>query len=225
MPNWNFIITQIFLVSLRPGILIFRDGVASRSLLRALERLEGVSPEGLPLLSDYALRDRERFLGRPDVFRFVFVRDPLARIASAFLQGRAAADELDGQAYRTFMARVRGQPLKKGEREVQPVSFLFFLTFLAAQETENLWEGFAPQTGLCGLRRINYTFLGRLERFEADVDALERALGPLRPLNPPMFESNASTTFGNMFATRKRRMKAAKLVEEDSRLLGYKPPL
>lgn len=199
-------------------------GVASRSLLRALERLEGVGLDGLPRLSDYALRDRERLLVRPSVFRFVFVRDPLSRLASAFLAGRASPD-LDGVDYRTFMARVRGSPLSKDEREIQPVSFLFFLTFLASQRPGSVWHGFAPQSGLCGLGRLNYSFLGRLERFEADVDALERTLGPVRPLDPPVFESNASREVGRMFDTHKRRAKAAKLVGDDSRLLGYKPPL
>ncbi len=196
-------------------------GVASNALLRALGRAEGVGNEELPLLSEYALRDRERFLVRPDIFRFVFVRHPFARLLSAFYAGRAFS-ELDSPGYREFMGRVRGRPLAPDEHELQPLSFLFFLTFLSKQRRSELWDRFVPQSDLCGLQSFKYAFVGRLEQFEQDIAEVERRLSrKLQPLEPPSFSSNASQTLTEMFNSRKRRSKAMKLYDIDLKALGY----
>eukprot|EP00171_Calliarthron_tuberculosum_P016939 IDg16939t1 len=102
-------------------------GVASRALLSALLRAERAAGGSIaPFLTDFALRDRERLLTRPDVHRVLFVRHPLARALSVFYAGRRATD-LNGPAYRAFLGHVHGHSLAPDERELQPLSLPFFL--------------------------------------------------------------------------------------------------
>lgn len=198
-------------------------GVASRALITALLRAERAAGGATaPPLTAYAPRDRERILARSDMLRVLFVRHPLARALSAFYRGRSVGD-VDHPKYRAFMGRVRGRKLGDDEHELQPVSLLFFLTFLGAQQIEDLWEPFRPVTDLCALGLFEYNFVGRLEQLDDHVQALEKRLGArLRPLERPSFRSNASSTVRDMFASRQRRAKADKLYGTDIEILGYK---
>lgn len=201
-------------------------GVASVSMLRALARANGARGgehrvERLATLSEYAARDVERLLTRSDVERVLFVRHPLKRALSAFYAGRRHTD-LDSAEYREFMGHVRGRTLQEKEHELQAISLLFFLTFLAAQPVAELWEPFRPVSELCAAGLLDYSFVGRLERLDTHLGALERRLRVrLRPLDAARFTSNASATARTMFGSRQRRQKAERMYGADMALLGY----
>lgn len=199
-------------------------GVASRAIISALARAEGITPERLPRLSEYAPRDRERFLSRPEITRILFVRHPYARILSAFYAGRRWVDEhgLEHPSYREFTGRVRGHPLAVDDHELEPMPLSFFLTFLSMQERSLLWEPFRPVSDLCGLGLLKYDFVGRMEHLEHHLHSLEHKLDAvLHPLTPSLISSNASTSVKEVFSTKIRRNKAAKLYKTDLELLGY----
>lgn len=197
-------------------------GVASESLISALSAVEGITE--IPNLGSYAPRDAERFLTRSEVVRALFVRHPFTRALSTFYRGRAFADRhgLEHPSYRNFMSMVRGHPLATDDHELEPVNLLFFLTFIASQRKEQLWEPLRPVKDLCGLGIIDYGFVGRFESLDKHLKQLSNRLGvkialPPRPLPP----TNASETVREMFGTRSRRDKAAKLYKEDLDLLDY----
>lgn len=199
-------------------------GVASRAILGALARAEGITPERLPRLSEYAPRDRERFLSRPEITRILFVRHPFARILSAFYAGRRWVDEhgLEHPSYRDFTGRVRGHPLAVDDHELEPMPLSFFLTFLSMQERPLLWEPFRPVSDLCGLGLLKYDFVGRMEHLESHIHSLEHKLDVvLHPLPLSLTPSNASTSVREVFSAKIRRNKAAKLYKTDLELLGY----
>ncbi len=199
-------------------------GVASRSLLSSLSAVEGITH--IPTLGSYAPRDAERLLARSEVIRALFVRHPYTRALSTFYRGRAYADRygLEHPKYREFMSMVRGHPLAAEDHELEPVNLLFFLTFISGQSKEHLWEPLRPVKDLCGLGTIEYGFVGRLERVDKHLEELSRRLGVRISLpSPPFPPSNASETVRQMFESRSRRDKAAKVYKEDLDLLDYNP--
>lgn len=200
------------------------DGVASQQFMGLLEEAEGVGKGALPILTDFAVRDRERFLVRPDVFRFVFVRHPFVRALGAYLRGVDPAYGLESDHYREFMADVRGRRLTEQEHELQRLSLLFFLTFLLNRPPSDLPAQFMPHVELCSIGHINYTLVGRLENLAKDLlTVVHRLHLPVATLLPQSGDTNASLTAPEVFKAAKHRSKAAKLYAQDLTTLGYSP--
>lgn len=125
-------------------------------------------------LDDFALRDRERWLVREQVTRFVFVRHPVARLMELYFEG--VHHDLESEAYASFMAKVRGEGRKQGVREVSKVSKLFFFAFLG-RRPHTIRDEFSSMSDKCGLDVIDYHVVGRGERIEKDVAKVAKRVG------------------------------------------------
>lgn len=198
------------------------SGVASRTITALLSaNQKSTDFTGTYRLSELSLRDRERFLLSTTVHRFLFVRHPFARAVAAYNRG-ISSGPVDSPDYRAFMGLVRGRALSEHEHELQKVSFLFFLTFLARQNAADLDEQFIPQSLACGTGSIDYDFTGRLETFDEDIQALCEKTGLNKDLigpSPPT--SNASAEARELFSSLKHRTKAVKLYGVDLDAFGY----
>lgn len=137
-----------------PGTEFLQQHIASHYEVIPMEKL--------------ALRDRERVLTLPSVFRFVLAVHPFLRLISIYREG--IKHDLDSAEYRKFMASVRGIELRAGEREVEKISLRFFVSFLARNQ---LRGSFASVTHACQLDELNYHLTGRLE----DVNIVNERLG------------------------------------------------
>lgn len=192
-------------------------GTGSISLTKHLSKTGPLIP-----LSSLALRDRERLLVRPDVFRFLFVAHPFTRTLTAFYRGIVTSDRLDSTEYRDFMARVRGRKLAETEHEIQLLSFQFFLTFLSRQTPWELHQDFRSQTALCGVGNVSFTFVGKMENFATDVQFVNSKLGlggAVVQADPFFLQAEHNTTAA--FRNPRIRNKASKLYRDDLSNFGY----
>lgn len=195
-------------------------GAADRHLTQLLSRLCG------PLypMTAFASRDRERLLMNKDVFRFTFVVHPFTRLLATYFRGARSPGGVNGPAYREFMTRVRGVPLAEGQHDMEIISFQFFLTYLARQETHQIHPDFQSQTDLCGIREINYTFIGKTELFERDVATFHTRIGAKANhvfADPVLHEAIQQTA--PTFQNHRFRSKALHLYNIDFEILPYSP--
>ncbi|GJP32223.1 hypothetical protein CLOM_g16818 [Closterium sp. NIES-68] len=126
-----------------------------------------------------------RFITRRDVFRFTFVRNPLTRATSAYLDkfvhARNFTNEGDPRLY--WADAMFGNTTRLGAvLERHPSGNFSFAEFLALVEEALKGDADAvenhidKQIGLCGLDRVHYDFVGRFESMSADVGAVMRQL-------------------------------------------------
>lgn len=130
--------------------------------------------------------------------------------------------DVNGRAYREFMAHVRGEELREGVMELQKISVHFFLTFLSRQRSDALHEDFKSQSRLCGFGEIAYTFVGRVETFEKDVAIVDAKLGMsggVYAMDDKAEEGAAEAR--RMVRVSRLRAKAAKLYEDDFKHFDY----
>lgn len=223
---------SIFVVKSHRALVCPIRGSAGETIVNFLEKLEEVIPGTLQPLSSYSIRDRERFLASNDIFRFVFVRHPFYRAATAYLRGVSSGD-IDSEAYRNFMGLVRGRPLNENEHELQRLSMLFYLTFLARQPAGSLDSQFKSQVDICGIGVVDYDVIGRVESFAHDIGRVAGRLGLDATAQAPTAadaerdhgvpDTNVSSASLQLFASSKHRSKASKLYATDLSTLGYSP--
>ncbi|KAJ8907462.1 hypothetical protein NDN08_007573 [Rhodosorus marinus] len=164
-------------------------GAASRAFKAFLNRIDQ-NPEyldldkldsGLLTLSNFSLRDRERFLTRRALKKVIFVRNPYERFASIYLHANSTHDELK---YQEFMARVRG---RKVDEEVASktvvMSGLRTLNQVVTQlskfvsEPHKMDQLFWPAASLCIADEVRYDFVGKADRLEDELNRLKKTLG------------------------------------------------
>lgn len=194
-------------------------GTSATSLINHLS----VSASLIPL-SALALRDRERLLVHPDVFRFLFVAHPFIRALAAFYNGTSGSKGVSSNAYREFMSRVRGRRLGNTEHEVQMISLHFFLTFLSRQGPEELDIEFRSQSSLCGIGKVPFTFIGRMETFASDLQFVDSQLGlgaAVVQTDPFFLQAERNVT--DVFRNPRFRTKASRIYGDDLRNFGYSP--
>ncbi|CAI7793368.1 unnamed protein product [Closterium sp. NIES-54] len=128
-------------------------------------------------------QDNIRFLTRPDFFKFSFVRNPLTRIASAYLNKHVHGVGLHGRKYwneRFFMGISAYNAFLKSQNGSDFIPFSTFMSFLRQRATrcvECMDPHVRPQIDLCKLDAIRYDFIGRFENLEEDVAKVMRHFG------------------------------------------------
>ncbi|CAN8066560.1 unnamed protein product [Agarophyton chilense] len=173
-------------------------------------------------LSQFSIRDRERLLYSPNVYRFLFVRHPLTRLR--IMYQNATKHGPDSEAYRSFVSRVRGIPLRENDRVLQVLTPRFFVTFLSRLPI--LPAEFVSQTELCGRSVIKYHLAGHVESFGRNIVQLNRRLA----LGGGTFTDLSSLDDSIMheeWSDKRLRLHVAKLYAEDFRNFGFDvaPPL
>jgi len=131
----------------------------------------------VPSLTDFATAEGVEILTSNDWFRFAFVRNPYARLFSAYKQ-----KVLDlTSPYIGFRAAIRqhaGYPTPP-DGALGYVGFADFVHYIATQPDELRDGHWKSQIGTLHLDVISYDFIGRVETFEQDfTQVLQRFQAP-----------------------------------------------
>jgi hypothetical protein len=172
----------------------FSDGHAKRRLLRPSRLLP---------------RDVARF--EHDVFKFTFVRDPYARVLSAF------ADKILRRRQQS-----RGFYASRGGDDGTPPAFIDFLRFLedGALLADPHWT---PQVHLMLLPLDRFDFIGRVERLDADLAHVMGRVFPDAPPAPPKRagpRTDSRKRYDEAYTPEARAL-VERLYREDFAALGY----
>jgi hypothetical protein len=117
-----------------------------------------------PFLHPYQLPDEmvESIFESPEFFRFLFVRDPIDRIISAYLDKIVNIDNPERPIIQQIL----------GKREKETITLVEFLSAIKSQTVREMNLHWKPQTAIALWPRIQYDFVGRLEQFSSDVEAV-----------------------------------------------------
>ncbi|PXF48970.1 hypothetical protein BWQ96_01312 [Gracilariopsis chorda] len=167
-------------------------------------------------LWQFSIRDRERLLTTSEIFRFLFVENPVRRLQHIF---QNATDQgLNSESYRNFLSQVRGVPLAKDERIMQLLTPKFFLAFLSRLPV--LTHTFASQSDSCGYSVIQYHLAGHVESFSEHIMYVNRNLS----LPGGTFHTATGTHHRALppeWMEKRLLSRIAKLYADDFRHFGY----
>ena len=123
-----------------------------------------------PLARPAQVKSFSRYIKRPDVLKFCFVRNPYTRLLSAWL------DKIENNmpAKKEILRRLGYDP----EAMSHPVSFGEFVRVVATQSISTMDPHWRIQYYQTFQDRIDYDFIGRFESLEADLQAV---LGMINP--------------------------------------------
>ena len=158
--------------------------VACSTIKMALQTWEGCGPPpgqwadvhadwAGPTLLSYPTAQIVEMLRSPDCLRFSFVRNPYARLVSAW-KSKLAWDDPQYAYLRASIRAACGHPVAAGQR-AGPISFRDAVQCLLADPGlfDDHWR---PQTGLLVADVIDYHVVGRFERFGPQFQAILRRL-------------------------------------------------
>ena len=131
--------------------------------------LEVIAPQlGEPSANDGAggATTQQTILGG---FSFAFVRNPWSRLASAYAKLIAIEDQRTA-VHRTWIREMHGL----GEKD--PIGFSHFVRWVAAQDPASMHRAWRPFTRTCHFDVVKYSFIGRFETFQRDVERLSGML-------------------------------------------------
>lgn len=148
-----------------------------------------------------------------DAFRFSFVRDPIRRVESAYLDKILRHRRFRG---RPRLLRVLGLP----EDPDQDVTLDQFVDALEMQEPIQMDQHWRPQHLNLMHGLVDYDLIGRLETFDADIARIREATGipeaPIEARNP------TTRSEGSMFDSRPDLLRRVRDVyARDFELYGY----
>ncbi|NXN97072.1 CHSTE sulfotransferase, partial [Rhinopomastus cyanomelas] len=130
---------------------------------------------GLVFLGD--LRPDEIRYRLEHYFKFLFVRDPMERLLSAYRNKFGEIEEYQRRYGLEIVRRYRegGAGASAGD----DVTFSEFLRYLLDEDAERMNEHWMPIYNLCQPCAVRYDFIGSYERLNADADyVLERVRSP-----------------------------------------------
>jgi hypothetical protein len=115
----------------------------------------------------------EIFEGRTNTFKFVIVRNPYARMASAY----ANKIRLAPAAY--LIRKIRKAAAQQGVELSDPITFAEFVSVASRQNLEEMDPHYRPQYYEGRFATVKYDFVGRMEMMPHDlIYALERIKAP-----------------------------------------------
>jgi hypothetical protein len=103
------------------------------------------------------------FEGRTETFKFVFVRNPYARLASAY------EDKIRLNPTPYLLRKIRRSAASQGIVVSDPITFEQFVAVISRQSLEEMDHHFRPQyyEGVFGI--VKYDFIGRMETMPEDL--------------------------------------------------------
>jgi hypothetical protein len=139
---------------------------------------------GLPI-HDFVWRDRDEAkllaaLAAPRTFRFAVLRDPAARILSAYLNKfvTTPAGEPPGLSrYKKIAVRMGQQIAGVPDDPTRGIRFAEFVNFLAQADDLDMDPHWIPQTRIIGADLHGYDHIGRFEALGETFDLLEQIFG------------------------------------------------
>ena len=215
--NWSLKHKLIYVETPKVGCTTIKQILQFNELDGDSERLpsdihdRSVSPLKAPSF------DEELFISSlvsPDIFVFAFVRNPITRVLSAYLD----------------KVTVRGVQATRIQRElgVDPAesvpSFEQFIDIVSEQSPKDMNPHWAPQCFLLGLPNVKYDYLGRFECFRESIEYLANRKSLAMP--DPQFKAgreHATNAAAKVEAhyTKGALNKVHEIYKEDFERLGY----
>lgn len=195
--------------------------VACTQIKRMLQRLEAGSSGGVPqnvhdrnespLFSPKHSEDTFFSALYGEYFRFSFVRNPITRVLSCYL------DKFVSNKWE----KARRLPGFGFEPDYD-LSFLEFLNFISNQNPIDMDVHWMPQTTILSLGSVKYDFIGRFENFSADFQRICRYLGveEFHDNEGREHRTNASDVTCKFYGDRELEI-VRRLYREDFELLMY----
>ena len=124
----------------------------------------------VPSIADFSTADGVEILTANNWFRFTFVRNPYARLFSAY---KSQVMDLRSPyvGFRESIRQKAGYPTPPGAA-LGMVGFADFVQYIAEQPDDQRDGHWKSQTGSMHLDTIRYDFVGRVETFEQDFTKL-----------------------------------------------------
>ncbi|KAJ8333302.1 hypothetical protein SKAU_G00421980 [Synaphobranchus kaupii] len=109
-------------------------------------------------------------------FKFLFVRDPMERLLSAY---RNKFGEIEAYQKKYGVEIVRRYRKNPGKATGDDVTFAEFVRYLLDEDVERMNEHWMPVYNLCQPCAVSYDFIGSYERLQEDAQyVLERVAAP-----------------------------------------------
>jgi hypothetical protein len=117
------------------------------------------------------------FEGRTETFKFVIVRNPFARLASAY------CDKVMVHPTPHILTQLREAAAEQGVALADPISFAQFVSIISRQRLAEMDQHWLPQYYLGHFASIKFDFVGKMESMPNDlIYVLERCGAPERVL-------------------------------------------
>lgn len=123
-------------------------------------------------LSQYPHQEALRIINDPNYFKFVIVRNPWIRLASAYLNKFVQAEEL--QFFTQEVIDKVYQRQRRAPNYQQSITFRQFLNYLQVTEDRELDHHWLPQYLFLG--SIKFDFVGKVESLDEDFNYLGKRL-------------------------------------------------
>lgn len=133
----------------------------------------------LLFLSDFSSEEIRHRLRH--YFKFIFVREPMARLLSAYRNKFGEIEAYQRKYGAEIVRRYRKGYAKAKKIAGNDVTFTEFVRYLIDEDPERMNEHWMPISNLCQPCAIQYDFIGSYERLESDAAyVLERVGAPQR---------------------------------------------
>jgi len=111
------------------------------------------------------------FEGRTNTFKFVFVRNPYARLASAYI------DKIRKNVAPHIVKRIRFSAAQFGIALSEPITFTQFVNIVCRQSLTEMDQHLYPKfyAGRFGI--VNFDFVGRMEALDTDLTYVLERIG------------------------------------------------
>ncbi|XP_038647075.1 carbohydrate sulfotransferase 14 [Scyliorhinus canicula] len=115
-------------------------------------------------------------------YKFLFVRDPMERLLSAY---RNKFGEIEAYQRRYGMEIVRRYRKNVGQSRGDDVTFTEFLQYLVDEDVETMNEHWMPIYNLCQPCAVTYDYIGSYERLQSDARHVLQRVGAPRSVEFP----------------------------------------
>jgi hypothetical protein len=182
---------------------------------------------GLTYLITEPRYKRVLWLGRPDVVRAIFVRNPWTRVLSAF---RSKLENCSADYLRQFSPKEdwRLQVVTAIHSDGSSPNFSEFITYLEETPVEELNEHWKPQVDLSAFGMVKYNFVGRFENLDKDAAQLIHRCklpslynGVVKTV--PKTHSSENTAIAHYY-DRALLERVGRIYANDITTFGYMPP-
>ena len=193
---------------------------------RTKSELKGrVHTYNLPNLSDSPPREVQRRLR--NFFKFVFVRDPLKRLVSAYRNKFLRKNPYFHKRYGRRIAKRYRNTDSNIKHNGSDITFTEFLQYVGDSNLEDMNPHWMPISELCQLCQMKYDFIGSFEKLREDSERVLRLVNVSRNINFPQKQRRWYKPY-NPYELIDRvpsdiLQKALDKYSTDYKLLSYKP--
>jgi hypothetical protein len=216
----------------RKVIYCFIPKVASSQWQRELSPLKEEDKKMYPNIK-INLKNRLNHFSRQEVqqmlknyFTFLFVRDPMERVLSAYKSKFLKENKYFHRRYgRDIIKRCRHNATPQALKTGSDVTFPEFTKYLV--ETRRFDEHWTPFDKLCHPCAVNYDFIGRYEDLGEDAPYLVKKAGiDGRVSFPPFRASNTTADMLHYYSqiSKTKISQIARLYESDYEMFGFSFP-